>query len=232
MVILGVVNSIIEYIREQIITGELAAGQRLNEVQLAASFNISRPPLREAFRILENDRLVVSFPRRGCYVSKISIQDLRKVFEARVMIECYSIDLLKQQGLTTVSEMASLFERACNIDPLKWDSIERKERLKCLKVLADFHTKLVELAGNNLLIHFHQTITYNLARYQYKYPYSPGSFHYSQEFHKQIMEQIQVGAFDQAKETLGTHLRTFVEILEKRMREENLQDRREDPLSI
>jgi DNA-binding GntR family transcriptional regulator len=232
MIIVGVVESVIEYLREQIIAGELAPGQKLNEAQLAAEFNISRPPLREAFRILENDRLVVSVPRKGCYVRKISIEDLQKVFEARVMIESYAIDLFKKRNLVAIPEIASVFAAANEVPAFTWDAIDKKERLKYLKLLADFHTKVVEAADNNMLLHFHQTITYNLARYQYKYPYTPDSFRYSQEFHKQIMEQIVAGAFEQAKVTLETHLRTFVELLEKRMREEKLQERTEDQISV
>jgi DNA-binding GntR family transcriptional regulator len=223
MLVIGVVNSLIEYIREQIISGDLVAGQKLNEVQLAEKFNISRPPLREAFRILENDRLVVSIPRKGCCVSKISIEDLRAVFEARAMIESYAIDLLKKKNVTAIPEVVSIFSKASALGPIEWDSLDTKERIKSLKILADFHTKLVEAAGNDLLIHFHHTITYNLIRYQYKYPYRPETFLHSQDLHKQIIEEIQAGAFAQAQMTLETHHRTFVEILEKRMKEENLQ---------
>jgi DNA-binding GntR family transcriptional regulator len=77
MSIAGVKDSIDEYLRDQRIVGELAAGQKPNEFQLVGAFNISRPILREAFRALENDRFVVCVPRKGCYVSKISLEDLR-----------------------------------------------------------------------------------------------------------------------------------------------------------
>jgi DNA-binding GntR family transcriptional regulator len=222
MIITGVVNSLVEYIREKIITGELAPGQKLNEIQLAAEFNISRPPLREAFRTLENNHLVVSIPRKGCCVSKISIEDLRNVYEARVMIECYAIDLLKKKRATSVSELLSLFKAAAEFGSLEWQALAKKERVEKLRILADFHTKLVESAGNDLLLRFHQTIIYNLARYQYKYPYGTGTFQNSQEHHQQIIEEIRAGQFKRAKNTLEKHLRTFVEILEKSMREENL----------
>ena len=224
MVIIGVVDSLIESIRDQIITEDLVAGQKLNEVQLAAAFNISRPPLREAFRILENSRLVVSVPRKGCYVSKLGIEDLRRVFEARVMIEGFAIDLLKQRSVIAIPQMVSVFSKASELGPIEWDSLDKKERLYHLKILADFHTKLVESAGNDLLVHFHQTITYSLARYQYKYPYRPERFQHSQEIHKRIIEEIQQGEFEQAKVTLEYHHRTFAELVEKRMREENHQE--------
>lgn len=224
MAFIGVVESLIESIRDQIITEDLVGGQKLNEVQLSATFNISRPPLREAFRILESSRLVVSIPRKGCYVSKLGIEDLRKVFEARVMIEGYAIDLLKQKNITAIPEMVSVFSKASALGSIEWDSLDKKEKLHHLKILADFHTKLVESAGNDLLLHFHQTITYSLARYQYKYPYRPERFQQSLEIHKKIIEEIQQGNYQKAKMTLESHHRTFAELVEKRMREESGQE--------
>jgi DNA-binding GntR family transcriptional regulator len=220
VIVIGVVESIIAHLREMIITGELVAGQKLNEAKLSEEFSVSRPPLREAFRTLENDRLVVSVPRKGCYVSDVSIEDLRKLFEARIMIECYAIDILEQNNIKATFESACVFVFDNEEALSAWEGIDKKERLRHLKFLADFHTKLVESAGNDLLIRFHRTLTYNLARYQYKYPYTLESFRCSQEFHRQILKQIQSGAFDTAKAILQDHLRTFSERLEKMMTKE------------
>jgi len=84
-----------EYLRKQIITGEIAAGQRINETDLAARLKISRPPIREALRILENEHLVINSPRKGTNVTTISIEDLENIYQTREMLECYSIDILK-----------------------------------------------------------------------------------------------------------------------------------------
>ena len=60
MQIRGVTEGVIEHLRDQIVTGELNAGQRLNENHLAASIGVSRPPLHEAFRVLQHERLIAS----------------------------------------------------------------------------------------------------------------------------------------------------------------------------
>jgi DNA-binding GntR family transcriptional regulator len=99
----------------------------------------------------------------------------------------------------------------------------KKARIQYLISLAAFHIKLVEAAGNNILTKFHQTIVHNLVRYQYKYPYhQPERFKQSQRAHEKIMEEIQKAAFDQAKATLTEHHYAFMEIVRKRMLEENL----------
>jgi DNA-binding GntR family transcriptional regulator len=55
MVVMGVTQSVAQYLRENIFSGELAPGQKLNELELSSRLGVSRPPLREAFRILENE---------------------------------------------------------------------------------------------------------------------------------------------------------------------------------
>jgi len=222
MQLAGVVETLIEYIREQIITGELAPGQKLNEIQLAAKFNISRPPLREAFRTLEKELLLVSVPRKGSFVSEISVENLRDVYEARLMIEENALERLKTQKITFIPEVVSIFSRISELGPIEWERLNKEERVKHLKILADFHTKLIEASGNKLFIHFYRTITYLISRYQYKFPYGPETFSMSQDSHHQIIKEIQAGEFEKAKMTLKAHNQTFVEILEKKMLEEDL----------
>jgi DNA-binding GntR family transcriptional regulator len=62
---LSVTKSRVHPLRENIIIGEFAPGQKLNEIELSSRLGISRPPLREAFRLLENEHLVRSIPRKG-----------------------------------------------------------------------------------------------------------------------------------------------------------------------
>jgi DNA-binding GntR family transcriptional regulator len=216
MNIIGVVESSAEYLRELIITGELAPGQRLNEAQLAQQLDISRAPLREALRTLESDHLVVSIPRKGCRVSEISIEDLRNLFEARFMIESFAIDLLKERNTRAVSEMAAAFQLANEDTLFRLKAVDKRQRLAHLKLLANIHIKLVESAGNERLIFFHRTLNYSMARYQYKYPYSLESFQHSQQFHGQIIKHIEAGQFDAANVTLKEHLCTFKATLEQR----------------
>lgn len=74
-------------LRQAILRGELAPGQRLMEIQLAEQLGVSRTPVREAIRMLEQDGLAVMIPRRGAVVSKISGKNLRDVLEVRRALE-------------------------------------------------------------------------------------------------------------------------------------------------
>ena len=68
-----------EELKHKILTGEIASQTRLMEIDLAEKMNVSRTPIREAIRELAADGLVTIEPRRGAYVSRISIDDMLDV---------------------------------------------------------------------------------------------------------------------------------------------------------
>ena len=65
-------------LREAILKGELKPGERLMELQLAAKLGVSRTPIREAIRMLEQEGLAVTIPRKGAEVAKMTEKDMEK----------------------------------------------------------------------------------------------------------------------------------------------------------
>ena len=74
-------------LREQLLRGDLPAGRRLVEQQLAADFNTSRTPVREALRRLEGDGHIVRDPGGGLSPSAPSVKSMRELYEVRIAIE-------------------------------------------------------------------------------------------------------------------------------------------------
>jgi DNA-binding GntR family transcriptional regulator len=69
-----------------IIQERYAPGERLNEVHIAAQWGVSRSPLREALRLLEQRGLVVITPQRGARVTALSLQEVEQLFEIRSVL--------------------------------------------------------------------------------------------------------------------------------------------------
>lgn len=84
-------------LRQAILKGELAPGERLMEIQLAERLGVSRTPIREAIRKLELEGLVLMIPRKGAEVAKISEKSLRDVLEVRRSLEELAIELACQR---------------------------------------------------------------------------------------------------------------------------------------
>lgn len=86
-------TAVAQRLREMIIEGQLPAGMRLNERALCDQLQVSRTPLREAFRLLAADGLVQMQPNRGAQVVALSEQDIRESFEVMGALEALSGEL-------------------------------------------------------------------------------------------------------------------------------------------
>jgi DNA-binding GntR family transcriptional regulator len=85
---LTLTHKVSDSLRSEIIGGVRLAGDRLNEVAIAQSLNVSRGPVREAILRLENEGLVVISPHRGAFVKTIDPQGVLDLFELRLALEC------------------------------------------------------------------------------------------------------------------------------------------------
>jgi len=215
MEIKTVTNIATEYLRKQIITGEMAAGQRINETDLASCLNISRPPIREAFRILENEHLVVNIPRKGTKVTEISMKDLQEVYQGREMLECYAIDILKTKNIRMLPNVNASVKSALSLPIPSQDN--KEEVFAHLNAFVDFHIKLIESTGNNWVIHFYNSISSHLARYQFVYLYIPESGRRSIEEHQHILSLIKGGNYDKAKKFMKEHINYTFEFLRNKI---------------
>lgn len=74
-------------LRDRIFAGELAPGSFIDELALCAELSISRTPLREALKVLTAEGLLRHEPRRGCFVSQITEQDLDEIFPVIALLE-------------------------------------------------------------------------------------------------------------------------------------------------
>ena len=79
-------------IRQQLINGQLRAGQHLSEAALSQQLDISRNTLREVFRILIKEGLLLHEPNRGVSVVVPSIADIIDIYRVRRLVECQSLE--------------------------------------------------------------------------------------------------------------------------------------------
>lgn len=80
-------------LRQQILSGELESGQRITEQGVAQEMGTSPGPVREAFVALQQEGLLISFPRRGTFVASISELESRVAYQVRARIEPYAAEL-------------------------------------------------------------------------------------------------------------------------------------------
>lgn len=209
---LSVTESIVEYLKIRIISGQLLPGQKLNEKNLCALMGVSTGPLREAFRVLHNENLVRTIPRKGCFVTEVSIEDCRQLYRVRELIELSAMDLLEVQN-TRDLQNAFLTPNSPSVHYKSFRDDPPQEMGDFIE-LADFHLKLVLSSGNDWLGRYYESITPTLARYQFLC-YSPKLDTKGNEDHKLILKLIKKGNYDRGKKILTNHIAFFFNQVEK-----------------
>jgi DNA-binding GntR family transcriptional regulator len=143
---------IYEHLKTQILYGEISPGERLAQEKIAEQLNVSRMPVREAFRLLEQDGLVERLPQGGLRVPLITVETIQHVLGIRAALETYAIELAC--GRISEEEIVQLenIKRQAH-EVLKQESIDYFEKLKRFYDLnTEFHDTIYEATGNPYLI--------------------------------------------------------------------------------
>jgi len=175
---------VFEALREAIIKGVLKPGERLMEVQLAEELGVSRTPVREAIRKLELEDLVVMIPRKGAYVSSISLKDVADVFEVRAAVEALAAGLAAER--ITEEELGEL-ER---ILVKKAEIIEANDLDRLIEIDILFHDCLYQASRNGKLVQIINNLREHIHRFRSASLASPGRMREALEEHRKIVEAI------------------------------------------
>jgi GntR family transcriptional regulator of gluconate operon len=134
-----------ELIRERILAGDFASGDRLVEAKLAEQLGISRGPLREALKQLAAEGLVREEPRRGTFVATPTAEDVRDVYDLRVAIESRAARLvIARRDPATIDVLRRAVEgirAAADVGDLQ----------KLVRADYEFHETLCRVSGNRRL---------------------------------------------------------------------------------
>ena len=100
-----------ELLKSEIVSGKRKPGEIFEEKRFAAQLGVSRTPVREAVLRLAREGLLVIMPRRGTVISNISMEDIRQLYEARVMLEPQILRIAaKRADKNTLARWKAFFE--------------------------------------------------------------------------------------------------------------------------
>jgi phosphonate utilization transcriptional regulator len=171
-------------IEQLILRGELAIGQRVNESDLALRFGMSRGPIREALRALEESRLVRSEKNRGVFVREVSVREADEIYDVREALD----QLIGQR----VAERATPEQlRGMQAVVAEMDEATAVQDIKCYHALnLKFHDMLVDFAGNARLTETYRLLTKGLLLFRLRGLQDGGGFSVSNTEHKAVVEAI------------------------------------------
>jgi DNA-binding GntR family transcriptional regulator len=132
---------IVARLRDDILARRVSPGARLVECELTARFSVSRGPVREALRRLSAEGLIEHLPHRGALVRRLTLREIRELFEIRVEMEALAARLAAAQ---LSRERRQRF--AASIEPIYADA--PRDPSEYLKENAAFHDAVMALADN------------------------------------------------------------------------------------
>jgi DNA-binding GntR family transcriptional regulator len=134
-----------DVIRERILDGRFHHGEHLVEATLARQLQISRGPIRDAFKLLRAEGLVAEEPRRGTFVVTLSSRDVREIYELRAAIEGAGASAIASNpGVDSISELHGIINRMAA-------AVERSDLRAVGAADLDFHEAICQLSGNSRL---------------------------------------------------------------------------------
>ena len=187
-------------LRQAIITGEFAPGERLMEISLANRLGVSRTPVREAIRKLELEGLVIMIPRKGAQVARITEKNLRDVIEIRTVLEEFAAVLacerIDQSGLHDLRQAHEDFFR----------SVENGDILDIVDNDETFHDTIFRATNNDRLISIINNLREQFYRYRMEYVKDIRQRSNLVEEHRELLDAISSRDSIKAKELMKTHL--------------------------
>ncbi|HEY2598232.1 MAG TPA: GntR family transcriptional regulator [Candidatus Dormibacteraeota bacterium] len=138
-------------LRQAIIAGELKPGAKLVETELAEQFHVSRGPIREALQELARGGFVIDIPRRGTFVSTITLADLTEVYEIREGLESMAVTKFAREGtdedLDKVRISLEASEALWKVADAK-PSPKGADYARALAADSAFHREIIRITGN------------------------------------------------------------------------------------
>jgi phosphonate utilization transcriptional regulator len=147
-------------IERRIVAGELTPGAKLNEAELAAAMGISRGPLREAFRALEQAGLVHTEKNRGVFVRQVSLAEANEIYEVRAALE------RQIGGLAAKRATREQIERLRGIVKRMQAAGRKRDPDAYFPLNIEFHEALAEAAGNRALAAHYRRVVNELNLYR------------------------------------------------------------------
>ena len=200
-------QEVAERLRQRIFAHELTPGTWIDEQKLAEQYGISRTPLREALKVLASEGLVELKPRRGCYVTEISRQDLDDIFPLMAMLEgrC-AAEAANRASPTDIAALRENHERL--------ESAARDGRIDAFfEANQEFHKKIQELSGNRWLLSVIQDLRKVLKLSRLHSLSLEGRLQQSLDEHRQIMAALAARNAAEAERLMHDHLQSGREAL-------------------
>lgn len=188
-------------IENMIIDGSMMPGERLDEMMLAKKYGVSRTPVREAIRALNAIGLVQNTGKQGAKVAHMSISILIEMFEMMAVLEGMCAQLAARRA--TKDELQDMY----STHKLLEKTFEIGIHKDFYDVNLKFHDQLYHASHTNYLAEETLRLRRRLSPYRMRVTFQPGRMSATLDEHLKILNAIEQGDDERAKDEAISHLR-------------------------
>ena len=193
-------KKVYNYVREQVLNGEIKANERLIEAKIAGEIGTSRTPVREALHSLEMEGLIESIPRIGYTVKPLSDHEAAEICEIRCVIE-----ILAARWAMEKAQKRLVRELKKNI-ALAEERIAEGDLSVFAECDAQFHEIIARLSGSTRLLELAQTLRRHMLRYRLGSIYLSDTAFRAIEGHEGILRAMEGGDHGEVALAIRRHL--------------------------
>jgi DNA-binding GntR family transcriptional regulator len=196
----GVHADVRDRLRDMIVRGDLQAGERINEVEVAQTLDVSRTPVREALKVLAAEGLVELLPNRGSRVTSPSPEEIQNLFAVIAALERLAVETVTLQASTASLSML----RGLHDEML--ERYAQRDRSRYFELNHRIHETIIELAGNPQLLRTHADLMTRARRPRFIAITSDARWEESVKEHLLVMSAMELRDARFAGEILFRHV--------------------------
>lgn len=204
---MGLQNDIYNQLKKAIIYGELSPGEKLSEIDCARNMNVSRTPIREAFRQLQAEGYITVLANRGAYVSKIPVQEIEEIYGVVSLLEGYAA------GLTAKARSQSGLEELRRLQSKLAVLASKHKYLDYHAMNMEFHQRIRELSGNATLSRVITELRARIYRYRLTSTAIPGRLERYTSDHEKVVGAIAERDSARARKCMTSHVNAVKDTL-------------------
>ena len=208
-------EAVFNTLRQQILTGELKPGERLMEVTLAEKLGVSRTPIREAIRKLEQEGMAQTIPRRGAVVAMMTEKDMEDVLQVRRALEDLAVQIACEQiSISQIKELETAM--------MRFEECTKKDDLaETVRADVEFHDIIYAATGNKRLMSIMSGFGEQMCRYRVEYLKERENYPVLVEEHEGIVDGLKRRDMEAVTEIMRRHVTNQAVEMKRIIREQS-----------
>lgn len=201
---------VVNYIKESILYGIYKPGDRIIENELSLKLDISRAPIREGIRQLEQEGIITSLPRKGTYITKFDAEDIKEVFHIRLLLENDIIEILISKDKLDDKDFDYLTRLVDEMVRIVNSNIPEKEKSVQINLKdMDFHRYIWKKSGSKRRVNILEGLFFQLRMAMLYDMEETDDLLVTATDHYKIIESLRSKDIERCKKELSDHIITF-----------------------